>query len=155
MYSKHVRLLVKKTRGLCSIVEGSPFRILNVSDVFGSATVVFVPRFPEEAPKFPEKFLHLPPHELERSPYPFSSGVSDFVAGFLTIWTLLWWHFSWALDHLKVPHLLGGFPKFFEGLLCNCERGLINSSPYLLFPLFNDGECFDRLIPLFMMGFLV
>ena len=55
MYSKHLDILEKNGK-LHSIIEGSPFWFLNVSEVFGGAKFVFVWRFPEEAPKLPENF---------------------------------------------------------------------------------------------------
>ena len=138
--------------GLSSIIEGSRFRFLNVSDVFGSAEVVFVRNFPEEAPTFPEKISKFYRVIWLVRPV-WSPWGPSLVSRSLCILPLVWRRFFWALDCPKVPGFLEKVSKFLEVLLQNCERRPGKSSPCLLFFSYCDGGGFIGLLPSLLQDF--
>ena len=102
------------------------------------------------------KFSQSRPHELASLFCPIFSGISDFAAGSSSVLPLVWQRFFLgALDRPKVLPDSRGFPKFSEGLLCDCERRSGKFDFCLLWFLSQDKEGFSRLLPFSQTGVLV
>ena len=143
----------RKYWGICSIIEGLPFCILNISNFFGISEVVFVWRFPEEAMKLPEFFFKLLPGEMDYLSCSISLGLSALIASILAILPLVWRSFFRALGCPNVPDYLGIFPKLSEWLLHDCKWSPRKYALYLIFSLSRDEEVFSRMIPFSPTGF--